>query len=1421
MNSRLLFILIITALSSIAHSQLYTFKNFTHKNGLNYGTINCIDQSNDGLIWLGTDGGELVTFDGKTFREQTISQKDNTHHFADLREEKGIIYFASRYKGFYKYYPEEEQLKSFSVETVNTGECLSILPRGEITHLISQKKIITVLNDSIAKSSFMFAERIQKIFEIIRLDSIDIILTSNGNYVLSNNETLTLQDWIKDSQSSVDIYKFGYSTSNTVHLFTNDFRRSLRIELASDGRIASKQEVDLPEIFKENEIAVSTNFSKSGEHYGILTSTGRIFRKDEERFHHITHNYMEPLRYASSIYTDYNGDYWITSDLQGIYKISKEAFTKIQLHPNYTLPNIHTVARTVYGDVILGTGDGVSHIGNIIFNKEFKEHDVRALSVNQIDERIFICTAKGLYLFNGGENQTLENIAFDGERIEIIFEFNGSLLANVVGKGLTEIDPVSFQHLNTVIPNDVASHAYSFNVNKTANILYVGTNAGIFKITGEKNKLKSEKLKIPKEMGSYAGLSTKDKYDNIWFTLDNGLVCLLSDGSFKMISDKKVIRTNLIYTLNSDKFGNLILGTNKGLVFLEVNAKGDVLKHQQFDHNSGFDGYETNMRASYTDSKTGTIYLGTIEGLFAVDPALIYNFRKPIAPSIFNLTANDTTRSSSREFVLNVNNSKLPVYSYQYRIIGYENEWVTITNTDRIKIEGLSDGDYELEVKASFDGKTYGPINIFKFNVDLPIWKSNWFIVLSLFLFLGFNLFLLNQNKSFKSNQILDTKDIVISVKMAPAILLFATVAVITMHILILLVDNSASLNIGPSLMVAAALAILYLLSLSAKDKGQHRLNYQYLVVALIVITLHIFYELYITKLHPYYTIALVVTTFLSPYILSKIRNLIYYVLGILALSIMLTSILNFTVYPKVYFLSAMVILACVAIIVSYIRLDALEKLIFVSGLVNKGDFPAIAYDSKGNITYVSENIANYIDSNHSELLGKHISILNNFVPYEGSYREKDVTTEFKEGQKYLVPMKNSKGEVNWLEWSFKTFKEDVKVIQGQNVSDRLELENTYELLVQSAEDLIFRCDTFGNFTFMNEVSFRRLGYDRDELIGKRFDHIVREDFKEQVMEFHWGKLTETERTKYMEFPVLTKDGTEIWTGQYVTRTFKPGSDVPNGYIAVARDITARLEMDRLMYDQRESITSSINYAKRIQDRLLPHERQFKANFRDHFVLYRPKDIVSGDFYWYHKIEDQHVVVLGDCTGHGVPGSFLTLLGMNMLNSIVIDRRHTDPGQILNELNARLLRILSKEEEVEMNDGMEVIVCVFSDDDDQLAYATAGGRFLIYNLETGFSMHKGDNQHIGDHANPDFESYKTHFAKFDTNDQLTLFTDGFQDQFGGENDKKFYFRNLLELLEENMDKELHEQREIFTQAFNDWKGDTEQTDDVTMLSILK
>lgn len=1408
-------------LNQWAGAQLFTFKNFNHKDGLNYGTINCVEQSSDGMIWLGTDGGELVSFDGKTFREINLSIEANTHHFSNLVEKNGALYFSSRYKGFYRYDLSKGELFKFNTNSKQKGENIQIIPKEKHIFLVSQTGIRTLVKDSIIESEYKFPTPINKISQVIQCDSIDIILTDQGNYVIKEKKVLTLKEWITDSQSSVDIYKFGFAEGKMIFLYTENYQHSLILNLTNGCKISSKQEIDLPPIFNHEEFAISSDYSEEGDHYGVLTNTGRIFRLVDERFQPITHNYTEPLKYVSSIYSDYNGDFWITSRLKGIYKISQEAFTKIQLNPLYTNPNIRAVARSVYGDVIIGTGDGKTHIGNTFFNQDFKEYDFRLYSVNYVDDKVYFSTNKGLQEFNGGEFPSVESFALKGAPVEIAIAYGDYLLVNPINKGLVSLNKTTGEVQQTIIPGDTAGFFYSFQISKLTNSLYVGSNSGVFEVTEKKGVFKFKRLPLD-EVGTYSGLSTKDKFGNMWFSLDNGLVCIYPNGKFITLTDKKVLRTNLIYTLNADRFGDLVVGTNKGLIFIEVDAEGKVIKHQQFDHNSGFEGYETNMRASFMDSSSGIIYLGTIEGLFATDPGLIYNFRKPIAPSIRNLTVNnDSIRTSFREFLFNVNNSKLPVYSYRYRVIGYENNWKTIIGKDLVKLEGLSDGTYIIEVMASFDGKNYSPVSTLNFTVDLPIWKSNWFTILALFLFFGFNLFLLNQNKSFKANRILDTKDVVISVKMAPTILLFGTIGALVVNILILLVDNSVRMSIGPSIAVTTGLAVLYLLSLSAKEKGHHKLNHQYLTVGMVLITLFVFFQLYITKLNPYYIIALLLTSFLAPYILNKIRHLIYYVLGILVLSIILTSVLNYTDYPKSYFLSASVILVCNLILVSYIRLDALEKLIFVSGIVNRGDYPAIAFDRKGIITYVSENISDFVDSNHSELLNKHISILNNYVPYEGNYKDIDVTQEFYEGHKYLVPMKNTHGDVNWIEWSFKNFSADVKVIHGQDVSDRLELENTYELLVQSAEDLIFRCDSFGHFTFLNEVSYRRLGYTKEELLGQQCDMIVRDDYRERVMEFHWGQISNNERTKYLEFPIVTKDGLEIWIGQYVSITFDPGSNVPNGYIAVARDITNRMEMDRLMIEQKESITSSISYAKKIQDRMLPHERQFKTNFRDYFVIYRPKDIVSGDFYWYQKVNGHHIIALGDCTGHGVPGSFLTLLGINILNSIVLDRGKTDPGTILNELNERLIDILTKEEEQELNDGMEIVICVFTDDSDQMEYATAGGRFLIYSVKNGFTMYKADNQHIGDHNNPDFKSYKTHQATFDVNDQLILFSDGFQDQFGGENDKKFFFRNLLELLESNMDKELAEQHDIYLKAFKDWRGIREQTDDVTMVSILK
>jgi serine phosphatase RsbU (regulator of sigma subunit) len=181
----------------------------------------------------------------------------------------------------------------------------------------------------------------------------------------------------------------------------------------------------------------------------------------------------------------------------------------------------------------------------------------------------------------------------------------------------------------------------------------------------------------------------------------------------------------------------------------------------------------------------------------------------------------------------------------------------------------------------------------------------------------------------------------------------------------------------------------------------------------------------------------------------------------------------------------------------------------------------------------------------------------------------------------------------------------------------------------------------------------------------------------------------------------------------------------------------------------------------------------------------------------------------------------MTLLGLNMLNSVVLEARLTEPGMILNELDKRLEDYFQKQIATEkMNDGMEITVCVIDDDSDEISYACAGSRFLIHGSE-GFTMFKGNNEHIGDAKQEGFTGYVTQYTALTGNDTLFLFTDGFQDQFGGVNNKKFSFRRLLELLESNAKMALLEQRKMIEVEFETWKGNQVQTDDVTMIGLRR
>jgi serine phosphatase RsbU (regulator of sigma subunit)/CHASE3 domain sensor protein len=247
-------------------------------------------------------------------------------------------------------------------------------------------------------------------------------------------------------------------------------------------------------------------------------------------------------------------------------------------------------------------------------------------------------------------------------------------------------------------------------------------------------------------------------------------------------------------------------------------------------------------------------------------------------------------------------------------------------------------------------------------------------------------------------------------------------------------------------------------------------------------------------------------------------------------------------------------------------------------------------------------------------------------------------------------------------------------------------------------------------------------------------------------------------------------------------------------------------------------VTDSIRYAKRLQDSILPPENIMKKWFPLSFVLFKPKDIVSGDFYWMHKIGNKHLFAAVDCTGHGVPGAFMSLVGANGLNGAIKEHKLNDPGMILDDLNAYSHESLNKEgDENAVRDGMDIALCAIDYKNMQLDYAGAyNPLYIIRNGE--ILITKGDKFAIGSFE-PGAKHFNTQSISLEKGDVIYVFSDGYADQFGGLKGKKFMYRQFRETLFSIKDLPMDEQRALLDQKIEAWKGSFEQVDDILIIGV--
>ncbi|MBA2612775.1 MAG: tetratricopeptide repeat protein [Bacteroidetes bacterium] len=256
-----------------------------------------------------------------------------------------------------------------------------------------------------------------------------------------------------------------------------------------------------------------------------------------------------------------------------------------------------------------------------------------------------------------------------------------------------------------------------------------------------------------------------------------------------------------------------------------------------------------------------------------------------------------------------------------------------------------------------------------------------------------------------------------------------------------------------------------------------------------------------------------------------------------------------------------------------------------------------------------------------------------------------------------------------------------------------------------------------------------------------------------------------------------------------------------------------------IIKEKNKDITDSIQYAKRLQEAVFPETDVLNTFFAESFVLFRPKDIVSGDFYWFEEVGDKTIIVVGDCTGHGVPGAFMSILGHNLLNQIILEEGTIAPGRILNILDKRVTNALNKRESKEANnDGMDMVICVIDKAHKKLTYAGANRPLVIRRAEQLIEL-KPDKHAIGGVQDSTCKLFTQQEINIQDEDVMYMFSDGYYDQFGGPKGKKFKYKQLTGHILSMASKPLEEQKKILSDAIITWQGNLEQVDDICVIGI--
>ena len=360
-----------------------------------------------------------------------------------------------------------------------------------------------------------------------------------------------------------------------------------------------------------------------------------------------------------------------------------------------------------------------------------------------------------------------------------------------------------------------------------------------------------------------------------------------------------------------------------------------------------------------------------------------------------------------------------------------------------------------------------------------------------------------------------------------------------------------------------------------------------------------------------------------------------------------------------------------------------------------------------------------------------------------------------------------------------------------------------------------------GSIYYVSKIAQQLLGFNPDDLISYNWWEVARftkpegEEVKHKILRAFKNNNISNQN---FEHTIKTKNGgTKYirWDISFLNedQLIAVGSDITDNKLKEKR----LLESNKQLLEQNKSITDSIYYAQRIQESILQTPKQLNHFFENSFLLYKPKDIVSGDYYWFYETDDYKFIAAVDCTGHGVPGAMMSMLANSLFKEVFINKKIMQPNDILKALDIALDEAINKQEGASFNDGMDVALIRIDKVTNHLVFAGAF-RSIIIERNMEIIELKGNRYPIGFFSGIEKKFENIEF-QLQNNDSDYLFTDGYIDQFGGSKNKKLNKSNFKDLLKTVVEMDMEEKEAFLEYSLNNWKQDNEQTDDVLVIGI--